>query len=238
MDRFGKENVVFRTTEESKCEILKKGILSEDEWSSEASISRIDQDIWDNRYKEESQLLSQLISEYNLQNILELGSGPGMLCNKTLQIHNNINYNLIDIAAAKEVNLERNLGGNFFIDDLNNGIDVKLDQKIDLLIANDFLEHIQSPAKVILDAKEMMTDDGLAFISVPNWRMGNAWIYRGLFDWDNFIHFMWQHGFSFLYYAPSHIKCSPSKKLDSESTMPDDMIDSWNFYLIFKRNDR
>jgi hypothetical protein len=82
-----------------------------------------------------------------------------------------------------------------------------------------------------------MTDDGLAFISVPNWRMGHAWIYRGLFDWDNFIHFMWQHGFGFIGYANSDLKCSSSPKLDSERTMPDDAVNSWNFYMLFKRND-
>jgi 2-polyprenyl-3-methyl-5-hydroxy-6-metoxy-1,4-benzoquinol methylase len=238
MKRFGKENVVFRTKDESNCEILKKGILSDDEWMSLDSIARLDQKIWDDRYEEECGILSQIISENNVKHILEVGSGPGILCNKILKVHKNVVYNLIDIDAAKKVNLERKLGGNFFTTDLNNGIDVKLKNKVDLFIANDFLEHIQSPAKVILDAKEMMNDDALAFISVPNWRMGHAWIYRGLFDWDNFIHFMWQHGFSFLHYTPSHIKCPYSKKLDSESTMPDEMINSWNFYLTFKRNDR
>ena len=83
----------------------------------------------------------------------------------------------------------------------------------------------------------MLKDDGLAFISVPNWRMGHEWIYRGLFDWDNFIHFMWQHGFEFLGYSPSNLECENIPKISSESTMPDEMITSWNWYLLFKRND-
>lgn len=106
-----------------------------------------------------------------------------------------------------------------------------------MFIANDFLEHIQNPANIVLKAKSVLKDDGLAFISVPNWRMGHAWIYRGLFDWDNFIHFMWQHGFRFLGYSPSNLVCSKAPKISSESTMPDEMITSWNWYMLFKRND-
>jgi 2-polyprenyl-3-methyl-5-hydroxy-6-metoxy-1,4-benzoquinol methylase len=39
---------------------------------------------------------------------------------------------------------------------LNNGFEIDLPNKVDLLIANDFLEHIQNPAKIILDAKKLL----------------------------------------------------------------------------------
>jgi SAM-dependent methyltransferase len=160
-----------------------------------------------------------------------------VLCNKILKKNEINSYNLVDIEAARIANEKQKLGGIFHVRDLNNGIDISLPNKVDLFIANDFLEHIQNPAKTVLDIKKLMTDDGLAFISVPNWRMGHAWIYRGLFDWDNFIHFMWQHGFELEGYVDSPLKCSPLPRLVSESSMPEDLLNSWNLYILFKRND-
>jgi SAM-dependent methyltransferase len=121
---------------------------------------------------------------------------------------------------------------------LNNDLDTSnMPKDMDLLIANDFLEHIQNPANILLKAKSILKPNGRVFISVPNWRMGHAWIYRGLFDWDNFIHFMWQHGFAIEGYQDSPLKTPYMSKIQSESTMPDEMIQSWNFYMLFKRND-
>ena len=236
--RNGKENVLFRTNSERDCEILTHGILSADEWKSDESLNRLFESSWEARYEYESDIITQVIDMYNIKNIIELGSGPGVLCNKILKKNKIDSYNLVDIEAASIANKNQNLGGTFHVRDLNNGIDIDITNKIDLFIANDFLEHIQNPAKIILDIKKLMTENGLAFISVPNWRMGHAWIYRGLFDWDNFIHFMWQHGFAFESYIGSPLKCPSYPKLDSEKSMPDEMVNSWNFYMIFKRNDQ
>lgn len=235
--RKNKESVIFRTTQEESCDVFTHGILSDDEWHLGESLNRISQNSWEHRYNQEADILTQVITENNVKHIIELGSGPGVLCSKLLPKNNIDSYNLVDIEAAKIANKDKKFGGIFHVRDLNNGLEIELPNRMDLFIANDFLEHIQSPAKIILDVKKLMTDDGLAFISVPNWRMGHAWIYRGLFDWDNFIHFMWQHGFGFEGYTNSDLKCSPFPKLDSEKTIPDDAIDSWNFYMLFKRND-
>jgi SAM-dependent methyltransferase len=235
--RIGKENVLFRTEGESNCEVLTQGILSADEWKTDESLNRIFESSWDDRYEYESDVITQIIKSNNVKNIIELGSGPGVLCNKILMKNDIDMYHLVDIEAARAANEKEKLGGTFHVRDLNNGLEIDLPNKIDLFIANDFLEHIQNPAKTLLDIKKLMTEDALAFISVPNWRMGHAWIYRGLFDWDNFIHFMWQHGFAFETYADSPLKCQYSSKLDSERSMPDELINSWNFYIVFKRND-
>jgi len=235
--RAGKENILFRTDEEINCKVLTQGILQDDEWESDGSLNRISDEVWDYRYEYEANIITQLIKSDNIKSIIELGSGPGILCNKILKKNNIDNYYLVDIEAARVANENKKLGGTFHVRDLNNGFEIDLPNKVDLLIANDFLEHIQNPAKIILDAKKLMTKDALAFISVPNWRMGHVWIYRGLFDWDNFIHFMWQHGFGYTTYAESPLKCKYITKIDSERSMPDDMINSWNFYMVFKRND-
>ena len=236
--RKGKEWVVFRTPQESECGILDKGIISDDEWSSDESSNRIYESSWDNRYQFEANMISGIIKDNNIQKIIELGPGPGALCNKINQLVDGVEYHLVDIDAAKQVNEKGNLGGVFHIQDLTNDLDTSdLPNNIDMFIASDFLEHIQNPANIVLKAKSLLKVDGWAFISVPNWRMGHEWIYRGLFDWDNFIHFMWQHGFMFMGSSPSILKCASSPKLSSEYTMPDEQINSWNHYMLFKRND-
>ena len=237
-NREGKEIVTFRTPGEESCEILSSGILSPNEWSTDESIQRVYEQSWDERYNFESNITNNIITTYNYNKILELGSGPGILCNKLLKINPKLEYHLVDIEAANQVNIKDSIGGTFHVQDLNNDLDTSaLPKDIDLFIANDFLEHIQSPANILLKAKSILKPNGRALISVPNWRMGHAWIYRGLFDWDNFIHFMWQHGFIIESYQDSPLKTPYMPKLQSESTMPDEMIQSWNFYMLFKRND-
>lgn len=230
--------VYFRTDEEKSCEVLDRGIISADEWTSELSYKRIYEDSWELRYQHEADILNSIIADNDVKKILELGPGPGVLCSKVLQKFPGLEYHLVDIQAAHDANIKENLGGTFHVQDLTNDLNTdQLPKGVDLFVANDFLEHVQNPANIILKAKSCLQSNGLAFISIPNWRMGHAWIYRGLFDWDNFIHFMWQHGFGFEGYAGSPLKCSNQPKLQSESTMPDELINSWNWYVVFRRNE-
>lgn len=238
MKRQGEEFVSFRHPNETKSEVLKRGIICNSEWEDQRSYDRIFENSWEERYEWEKNILVDIIKNNKCKKIIELGPGPGMLCNKILKEEPNLDYHLVDIEAAKIANEKENLGGSFHVQDLTNDLDTSnLPDGSDLFIANDFLEHIQNPANIVLKAKSTLKEDGLAFISVPNWRMGHTWIYRGLFDWDNFIHFMWQHGFKFAGYTRSNLQCASSPKLPSESTMPDEMITSWNWYILFKRND-
>lgn len=237
-NRQGRERIIFRTQGEKSCELLTKGILSPDEWATDESLKRIYDESWEERYDHEAEIITKIVTSLDHKKILELGPGPGLLCNKVLKLNPEIEYHLVDIPAAKEANAKENLGGIFHVQDLNLDFNTEeLPNDIDLFIANDFLEHIQNPARIVLKAKSILNPEGYAFISVPNWRMGHAWIYRGLFDWDNFIHFMWQHGFLFQGYERSTLVTEYFPKLESESTMPDEMIQSWNFYMLFKRND-
>ena len=236
--RKNKHFVTFRTPPEEECEVLDKGLISATEWSSEDSYKRIFDESWELRYQYEAEILSLIINDNECKKIIELGPGPGLLCNKITALHPGLEYHLVDIEAAKIANEKENLGGIFHVQDLTNDLDTSnLPKDINLFIANDFLEHIQNPANIILKIKSLLKSDGLAFISVPNWRMGHAWIYRGLFDWDNFIHFMWQHGFAFEGCVESPLKCDEYPKISAESTMPENMLNSWNWYMLFKRND-
>jgi hypothetical protein len=65
--------------------------------------------------------------------------------------------------------------------------------------------------------------------------MGHTFVYRGLFDYDNFIYFMYTHGFEISGIWDSPLKCSFSPKETSESEMDDRLITSWNWYMLFNK---
>jgi hypothetical protein len=54
-------------------------------------------------------------------------------------------------------------------------------------------------------------------------------------DYDNFIYFMWIHGWAIEDVLPSPLKTQFVAKLDSEQTMPDELVQSWNWYFIGKK---
>ena len=80
---------------------------------------------------------------------------------------------------------EKKYKGKFFVKDMSEGLDTKgLDDKYHMVIANDFLEHVFNPSHIIRQSHNLLINQGLCFISVPNWRMGHNWIYKGLFDYN------------------------------------------------------
>jgi SAM-dependent methyltransferase len=144
---------------------------------------------------------------------------------------------LIDKPNGKKVFDERNYIGNFLISDLNTIFDISIlnENKFDFIISNDFLEHIQNPSSVLHGVYNILNNSGKFFVSVPNWRMGHEFIYRGLFDFDNFIYFASIHGFKLEGMYQSELKCNPLPKLNSEQYLPDVMLNCWNWYLIFSK---
>lgn len=110
-----------------------------------------------------------------------------------------------------------------------------LDNDYDMIIANDFLEHIANPSHVLYQTRNITKDKAGFFISVPNWRMNHEFIYRGLFDYDNFIYFCKIHGWEPESVYSSPLKCDYKNKLSSEETLPEEMVDSWNWYIYTKK---
>jgi SAM-dependent methyltransferase len=209
------------------------------EWADELEVSRIDEPSWIHRYKYESSLIVELIKENNYTKVLELGSGPGMLSQYILDIIPSLNYSFIDKATSKAIFDKRGFKGNkFYVKDLMHSFDISdLDTDYDLIIANDFLEHIANPSHVLSQVRNITKKDSTFFISVPNWRMGHEFIYRGLFDYDNFIYFSKIHGWEPESVAGSPLKCSNLQKQSSEETIPSEIIDSWNWYFTTKKID-
>lgn len=214
-----------------------------DEWKNESNIlgitqeCRVDIPSWQERYKYEANILSKIINEHKLFKIIELGSGPGELGQKIIEnSKTSLDYTFVDQQGAKEIFDNRSYSGKFKVIDMMNNFDtVDLDRDYDFLIANDFLEHIYNPSIVIQESYKIIRDGGKMFVSVPNWRMGHTFIYRGLFDYDNFIYFMFTHGFEICGIYESILKCNSTLKLSSESEMDDRLINSWNWYMLFDK---
>lgn len=207
------------------------------EWADELEISRIDEQSWIERYKYEAAAILQVIRENNYKKILELGSGPGMLSQYILAEEPELNYSFIDKATSKAIFEKRGFKGTkFFVKDLMHSFDTsELDTDYDLIIANDFLEHIANPSHVLFQAREITKDNASFYISVPNWRMNHEFIYRGLFDYDNFVYFCKIHGWEPESVAGSPLRCEHRPKESSEQELPDSLITSWNWYFNTKK---
>ncbi len=215
---------------------------NDSEWEDEQSNlnikeeCRIDIDSWQYRYNFESELLSDIITTNNIKKIIELGSGPGELGQKILNKKPDLDYTFIDQVGAEKIFKKRKFLGKFIVKDLMNSFNTSdLEPPYDFLITNDFLEHIYNPSVVMQESYKIIKNDGFLFVSVPNWRMGHTFIYRGLFDFDNFIYFSETHGFKVLNIFRSPLVCMNTPKLDTETLMDDSLITSWNWYFLFKK---
>ena len=207
------------------------------EWADELETSRIDEESWIERYKYEAAAILEVIRENKYTKILELGSGPGMLSQYILAEEPELKYSFIDKATSKTIFEKRKFKGNkFFVKDLMHSFDIsELDTDYDLIIANDFLEHIANPSHVMYQAREITKGNASFYISVPNWRMNHEFIYRGLFDYDNFIYFCKIHGWEPESVSGSPLQCEYRSKESSEQELPDSLITSWNWYFHTKK---
>ena len=209
-------------------------IISADEWVDD---SRVEESSWQHRYDYEAKIILDLCKENNYSKVLELGPGPGVLGQKILSLNDKLDYTFIDKIHAKNSFNNRNYKGKFIVKDLMNSFDTDsdVDNDYDLIIANDFLEHIANPSDVMYKATLITKKKSGFLISVPNWRMGHAFIYRGLFDYDNFLYFCDTHGWKPTVILDSPLKCQKTPKLSSEVSMDDRLIDSWNWYIYCEK---
>ena len=207
--------------------------INPEEWLND---TRQDEPAWVERYEYEAHLINTLCKEKNYKKILEIGPGPGVLSQIILKNDPELDYTLIDKIHAKNIFENRNYKGNFIVRDLMDSFDITgLDTDYDLIIANDFLEHISNPSDVLYKAGLITKEKSGFFISVPNWRMGHNFIYRGLFDYDNFFYFCHSHGWDPIAICNSNLTCQYHPKLSSEKNMPDHLIQSWNWYFYTEK---
>jgi len=235
---------IFRTKDEPSFSVVKLHLQpyggnggGADEWNPNND-TRVLEPTWVERYKHEAKIISNICINNNFTKVLELGSGPGNLADTVNDIHpTKLDYTLIDKPYAKEQFEKLNLKASKFITrDLNNNFNTtELEGPYDLFIANDFLEHIANVTDCLVQAWNIGSENSRFLISVPNWRMGHTFQYRGLFDYDNWVHTMKVHGWEVENIYASNLQCAYSPKLSSEESMPDELIQSWNWYFEGKK---
>ena len=64
--------------------------------------------------------------------------------------------------------------------------------------------------------------------------MGHQWVYRGLFDFDNFLYFLYTHKFQFAGMWGSPLQTAFYPRISSESLLQEKHLFDWNHYLLFK----
>lgn len=201
---------------------------------------RLQEAAWQERYNYEAAITIELLKQNpHVKNVLEIGSGPGILSQKILEQLPDLNYHLVDKPFAKKYFEENNFKGTFFVKDLCNGFDKEgLLDSYDLVIANDFLEHVYNPHAIIKAVYELTNKDSIFFISNPNWRMSHQYIYRGLFDFDNFIYLLYTHHFDMVGFYGSQLKTPAYPRISSETLLPEENLTDWNHYMIFKHKSK
>lgn len=197
---------------------------------------RLQEEAWQQRYEYEACLICDVIKENpHIKNVLELGSGPGILSQKVQLEYPDLNYHLVDKPFAKKYFDDNNFKGTFFVKDLSCSFDTEgLLREYDLVITNDFIEHVFNPHIIIKTVYELTNKNSRFFISNPNWRMAHQYVYRGLFDFDNFIYLLYTHMFELEGFYGSQLKTPNYPRISSETLLPDDNLTDWNHYMIFK----
>lgn len=204
----------------------------QNEWET---TDRINESSWNSRYEYESLLIESVMSLYpHIKTVLEIGSGPGVLSQKILSKFPELDYDLVDKPFAKKYFDDNNFKGRFFVKDLSSSFDRSgLRDKYDLVIANDFLEHVYNPHIILKTIYELTNENSVFFVSNPNWRMAHQYVYRGLFDFDNFVYMFYTHKFKLDGFYGSILKTPYYPKIDSETLLPDENLQDWNHYMIY-----
>lgn len=203
-----------------------------DEWEN---VGRLQEAAWQQRYDYETSLIVEVIKQNpHIKNVLEIGSGPGILSQKILESFPDLNYHLVDKPFAKKFFDENKFKGTFFVKDLSSSFDTEgLLPEYDLVISNDFLEHVFNPHIIIETIRTLTNKDSMWFISNPNWRMAHQYVYRGLFDFDNFVYLLYTHMFQLEGFYGSELKTPNYPRISSETLLPDEHLTDWNHYMLF-----
>jgi len=210
--------------------------LHKEEWDDP---SRINEESWQQRYEYEASIIYSIIKDNpHIKNVLELGSGPGVLSQHILKNNPELNYHLVDKPFAEKYFREQNFTGDFFVKDLSNSFDTDgLLDCYDLVITNDFLEHVLNPHIIVKTIYQLTNKNSVYLISNPNWRMAHQFLYRGLFDFDNILYFLYVHGFECIGLYGSQLQTPKYPRLTSETLLPEENLYDWNHYLLFKHRE-
>lgn len=233
--------MIYRTQEEIGRTIDDMKLDIDIEWIKEDPECKDTRDLTDpgffERYKHEARVIDSMMDVATTK-VLELGSGPGTLAQMIMDLKPTIlDYHLVDGEGARQVHEKREYKGKFFVKDLEHYFHTEgLDTNYDFIILDDFLEHIKNPSIILEKCHDMLIPSGKLFVSIPNWRMGHAFFYPGLFDFDNFLKFLAIHKFEPCNIGESNMKVAlRTDRLQCEEMVDEKMLFDWNWYILAER---
>lgn len=114
----------------------------------------------------------KITKEFNidLQNkdVIDVGTGTGHLLSFFSEHYDFKSITGIDFSeSAIEVSKKTLPEGNFFIHDLY----LKLDKKYDMILCTEVIEHLLNPDQALRNMIDMMSNDSVCLITVPNGRI-------------------------------------------------------------------
>lgn len=115
---------------------------------------------------ERGKFVRKILEQYkNLSNlkILDIGSGFGGTIENFLNDNNEI-YS-VEIDQYKLTNQINHPSIKKFLSDANH---LSFNEKFDIIILQDFIEHIENPANYIEYIRQYLKDDGIIYLSTPN----------------------------------------------------------------------
>ena len=111
---------------------------------------------------------TQVISKNNKElTVLEVGCGKGTLIKPIAKKNQKIKFTGLDIdqTVIKEANKEKIRNLNFVCEDI---LKFKTDDKYDIVITSEVLEHIEDPEKFLSKISSLTNESGFLIISTPN----------------------------------------------------------------------
>jgi len=102
------------------------------------------------------------------QKVLDIGCGTGLLAKAIRNINPDAMITGIDLSLQVKPEAEKNLDC-FILVNLENDSDFpEFDQKFDLIILGDVLEHLKRPDTLLSKLEQYLEPDGKIIISIPN----------------------------------------------------------------------
>lgn len=119
-------------------------------------------------YREIVKITVELNMDLNNKDVIDIGTGTGHLLSFLLEQYDFNSITGIDFSeSAIEVSKKTLPEGNFFVHDLYQ----KLDTKYDMILCTEVIEHLLNPDQALGNMIDMMSNDSVCLITVPNGRI-------------------------------------------------------------------
>ncbi|MCM8777010.1 MAG: methyltransferase domain-containing protein [Candidatus Omnitrophica bacterium] len=162
-----------------------------------------DKDIYRNYFRKEVSnknilryqwILQEFFNNVENKKVLEIGCGDGGI----IQFLRKRNYAVgIDISYQGIENL-KSIGIESYLIDISKETIPFENNFFDYVIALEVFEHLKSPQNAIEEIQRVCKKNGKVVLSIPNYRTGHKFIYRGLFTFRRFENYLKDNGFEII----------------------------------------